>query len=159
MSDEIPEIDASILEIPEEVDLDSSTVDTVAVSPYGTVIFSGSDDGTVRAIDADDGTEIWSKTCDFDGASEADEVQLEERPIDDPFRPLEEIVDEIERLAVGGWSIEDSARLEALLWALGEVDDDELSGAVDNSRLRDLTGSEWVGDPADLSRLRTEVDR
>jgi len=90
---------------------------------------------------------------------EADEVQLEERPIDDPFRPLEEIVDEVERLAVGGWSIEATARLEALLWTLEEIEDDRLSGAVDKQRLRDLTGSEWVGDPADLSRLRTEVDR
>lgn len=69
------------------------------------------------------------------------------------MRATSEVVREAERLAESSWSLETETRLETLLWVLGEVDDDHLSGAVDSDRLRDLTGSRYYGDDADLSRL------
>ena len=69
------------------------------------------------------------------------------------FRPAPEVVAEAERLAESSWSVEAAARLEALLWVLGEADEDHLTGAVDENRLRSLTGSNYVRDDADLSRL------
>lgn len=75
------------------------------------------------------------------------------------FRPLPEVVAEAERLAESSWLIETTARLEAILWVIREVDDDRLTGAVDKDRLRSLTGSQYVHDEADLSRLlQTECD-
>lgn len=56
----------------------------------------------------------------------------------DVDRSREELVDAIESLEARTYSIEDQARIEALLWVLVEIDGDCPTGSTDDDRIREL---------------------
>jgi len=87
------------------------------------------------------------------GSGESWGELVDRREQEQEIRSREEILSVIEEQAPMSGTIERQARIETLLWVLGEIEETP-SGAADRERLRTLTGSRFAGDPADLSRLR-----
>jgi len=77
------------------------------------------------------------------------------------MRSDDDLVDAIERLCGRGYSIEDRARAEALLWALDVIGSDRCpAGATDHDRLADLVdgaGDGTVG--VEETTLDVDLDR